>query len=232
MKKGKLPGNLKAMITARSFAKRKREEAEKRSVGGLKEALSELADRAAMVVGREIRSEIAKDKARFTEDPKAEPELRKRLHAIVWSELIAGLSETIGAIPSELPEPGYFRDAEKVSKHGTWRIAVLEPRHIERYGERKCEGCGRLTIAFDRVTWRVPQGEKIWHEACRPKEMAPQPGEGKSAKSAIRCFELQSHHVKRHGERNCSTCGEALKLADMVLWKFGAKKVAHERCGL
>jgi hypothetical protein len=230
MKKPAKNEGLRALITARSFAKRRRSEAEKKTVGGLKDALENLADRSAMVIGREIRAAIAKDAELFDNDPTAEPALRKKLQADVWAELIHDLTATIGPIPAELPEPGFFREAEKVEKHGTWKTAVLDLRHIKRFGERRCEGCQKYTELFDRVSWKIPHGERIWHEKCRPKEKPPNNGE--KAKSGLRAFELMEHHIKKHGERNCSTCGQPLELGQMVLWKFGSKNVAHERCGL
>lgn len=217
--------NINYLIVGRSIQAKKRALEEKKTVSGLRAAIADTGNRVALVLGREIRSRVKKDPEKFESDQKAEVTLRRELQVAIWSELLTEFETVIGKPPTEAELTAVEKFETTALDEGTWKTAVLEHRHIVKFGERSCEGCGNALDLFDRVTWKHPHGEKAWHEKCRPA------GAEIDRKGAI-VFEMAQRHVDKHGERNCKRCGELVKIGDLVAWKRGSRDIAHERCGL
>lgn len=226
---GKNPNSYKWLIVGRAIQKKNRAQEERKTVSGLISAIDDLADRALLVTGREIRARLKAEKivGAVGDSISREMEVRAEIRAGIWAEIMGRLAISLGSYDSAVVEtvgrPLASRTAPDGPEVERWKTAVLEPRHIERYGDRRCQSCGRIVEAYERVAWVVPHGEKIWHSECKPRAKT-------AVRMAPRVYTFAERHLQKHGQKVCAICDAQIRIGESVRWVPGETTISHADC--
>lgn len=204
----------------RKNEKRQKQAAELRSIDSLVREIVGLEKRLACVHAR-----LAEDGER---QGLAVSAAQAGASAMIWGELLARWESLIGRCETDAARGKRLdQDGTIVSQTEEWKTVVLEKKHVEKYGERRCEGCKRYVDTMDRVAYRKSDSAKIWHLACKPTD---EKKAEKSGQQTRRVFTLAANHIKKHGERACSKCGEIVREGARVMWTPGTTTIDHEEC--
>lgn len=185
-----------------SRAKKTREDL--RDVKKLKNLIPEIDARIRAVVNSRAPKDLS---------PRDEFELKQAYR----NELLRELCEVLG-VEADIGE-GKEIPADEASDE-RWRQATLTGKHVDRYGERLCQKCGKRITVMSKVVFQKGNPAMIRHSECHGAEQI--------GRWSVYMYEMK--HLDKHGPSTCIGCGLPVSLGDSVAWRFGLKGVYHEAC--
>jgi len=204
----------------------------------LVEKIKELKPRVIATINRMTSEVMAKRKVSELERARIETTVaRPAVVRMIANELALELSDVLGIKCDPLldSDAGLF-DGAPVLDLSKFGHCTLTKKHVEKYGERKCAGCGKIPELMTRVSW-IKGRTELWHYECRPgasgigaNDTGGSSSDGGKKKAAERVYALAESHIAKHGAQKCIVCGVECMVGDRVAWKFGAKGIRHEEC--
>lgn len=152
-------------------------------------------------------------------------ELLERSNRLLKSVLteLGKVNATARDMAQSLPcEPFHF--AGNSITEEKWSTCVLEPRFIERYGDRPCEACGGHIEPLERVAYVRARSAGIRHERCHEGITAPK------TRGTWTEFALDPVTHARYIGVRCAGCGEPLEAGETVAWRPGSRRSWHAIC--